>query len=392
MRALASVIPLALLTLCVHAKTPLPDSAIESVRVHEVVEQMHSAINRSDLGAYMALIDPDDPVFLTEQRAWIADLDAHPVKDIKLTVRSDQPVRLLDDATAVAPIEITWRIPGEDRDRRCAYDALFRPVGAVSGQWVFAGRDWDIHLLDTPGVRIYADAGHEHLAKLAQARVPVLRDAIAADLGRDLSQGNLSEIVVKIYPDMNALQASIYLAYNDPLAGWNEPGESIKILARDTLEQSRLDPLLAHEIGHAVSFEFGPDINTAPWWTLEGIAEVAAGLFRDSWDRQNKRITAWARKDDLRDWSLLADFRGEANNHGRWVYLQGWSMIDYIGRTFGTDARNAWFEQLAHDHTLDEASRATLKISFDQLDTQWRQSLLDRDTQEADPDEGDSGS
>ncbi len=393
MRSLA-LISLALCSACALADAPLPADAIESLRVHELIDRMRDAINRADTGAYMALVDADDPMFMTEQRAWASDLIAHPVEDIGLALAWGQPVRLLDDGAAIAPLEISWHIHGEELDRHFAFDALFRPIGDPGGQWVFAGRAWGVNLLDTPGVRVYADEQHEGLARLAQSRVPAIRDIIAENFGRDLIQGDLREIVVKIYPDMASMQASISLSYTDPLSGWNEPGESIKILGRDGLDQEHLDPLLAHEIGHAVSFEFGPDIITAPWWSLEGVAEVAAGLFRDSWDRQNARITAWALKDDLRDWPLLADFRGEANNHGRWVYLQGWSMIDYITRIFGTHARNAWFEQLAKGRTLDQASQAALKISFDQLDARWRQSLLSQtaqDAQEADPDEGDSG-
>ena len=56
------------------AGTPLPDNAIEAVRVSEVVESMQSAIERLDSGAYMAQINPSDPVLATEHRAWFAEL------------------------------------------------------------------------------------------------------------------------------------------------------------------------------------------------------------------------------------------------------------------------------------------------------------------------------
>ncbi|HCT45827.1 MAG TPA: hypothetical protein DF699_11500 [Phycisphaerales bacterium] len=154
--------------------------------------------------------------------------------------------------------------------------------------------------------------------------------------------------------------------------------------------QDRLDPLLAHEIGHAVSFEYGPVINAAPWWSLEGVAEVAAGLFRDSWERKNKRIVRLAETDNLRRWEQLGDFKGEAVSHGMHVYLQGWSMIDYIDRTFGKDTRNAWFTRLGHGDTLDEASTTVMAIPFEQLSDQWRRSLLEQVSD--DEDQGASGS
>ena len=358
------------------ADSPLPADAIESIRVNQLLSAMESAIAVADTGAYMALVDMSDPVFATEQRAWITDLQSHPVDDVEVSLAWSEPVRLQSDGSAIAPIEITWHIEGEELDRHFAYQALFEPMGASNGQWVFAGRAWDIFDNSTPGVRVYADGAHEDLAHLCADRVEHLRDTIAENMGFDYADTEPKEVVVKVYPDMSSLQASIYLSYTDSLSGWNEPGESIKILGRENYTTQRLDPLLAHEIGHAVSFEFGSEINLAPWWTLEGIAEVAAGLFRDSWASKNKSIVHLAKKDDLRDWALLADFRGEANNHARHVYLQGWSMIDYIDRTHTIKVRNAWFAQLATGSTLDEASKAALGISFETLNTNWHQSLL----------------
>lgn len=357
------------------ADAPLPDNAIEALRVSEVVASMQSAIERLDSGAYMAQINPSDPVLATEHRAWFAELSVAPVENLRIEIDPNTEILLENNGSIIAPIVYTWQVPSEDNPRRYDMPARFAPIGTPHGQWHFIGRAWDIAITDTPGVRIYCDEEHADIANMASERVPVLRDAIAKDMGIDPNGGDLHEVVVKIYPKMRELQASIYPSYTAGISGWNEPGESIKILGRDKMKQDRLDPLLAHEIGHAVSFEYGPQINLAPWWTLEGIAEVAAGLFRDSWERKNQRIASLAQTNNLRDWNLLADFKGEAVNHGMHVYLQGWSMIDYIDRTFGKDARNAWFIQLGHGDTLDQASREVLGLPFDQLDTQWRASL-----------------
>jgi len=357
------------------ADAPLPDNAIEALRVSEVVASMQSAIERLDSGAYMAQINPSDPVLATEHRAWFAELSVAPVENLRIEIDPNTEILLENNGSIIAPIVYTWQVPSEDNPRRYDMPARFAPIGTPHGQWHFIGRAWDIAITNTPGVRIYCDEEHADIANMASERVPVLRDAIAKDMGIDPNGGDLHEVVVKIYPKMRELQASIYPSYTAGISGWNEPGESIKILGRDKMKQDRLDPLLAHEIGHAVSFEYGPQINLAPWWTLEGIAEVAAGLFRDSWERKNQRIASLAQTNNLRDWNLLADFKGEAVNHGMHVYLQGWSMIDYIDRTFGKDARNAWFIQLGQGDTLDQASREVLGLPFDQLDTQWRASL-----------------
>jgi hypothetical protein len=358
------------------ASAPLPQNAIESMRVHEVVGAMQSAIERGDAGGYMAQVNPSDSVLVTEHRAWFAELSVSPVEALRVGIDPGEPIVLEDDGSVIAPIAFSWQVPSEDKPRVYKMPARFEPIGAVHGQWHFAGRAWEIALLDEPGVRIYCDEKHEQLAQLALERTPILRDAIAEDMGVDPNGGDLHEVVVKIYPKMRELQASIYPSYTAGISGWNEPGESIKILGRKDMGLDRLDPLLAHEIGHAVSFEYGPEINYAPWWTLEGVAEVAAGLFRDSWDRKNKRIATLAQQDNLREWDLLADFKGEAIHHGLHVYLQGWSMVDYIDRTFSKDIRNAWFVQLGEGDTLDEATRSAIGISFEQLDAQWHDELM----------------
>lgn len=365
------------------ASVPLPSDSVQAMRVQQVVETMQSSLERLDSGGFMAQINPSDPVLMTEHRAWFAELSVSPVNDLLISLDQDEPIILQDDGSVVAPMNITWQVPSEDKQRRYDMSARFEPIGSSEGQWHFAGRAWEIALTDTPGVRIYCDQKHEKIALLALERVPEIRNRIAQDMGIDPGKGDLHEVVVKIYPRMNELQASIYPSYIAGISGWNEPGESIKILGRNKMEQDRLDPLLAHEIGHAVSFEYGPVINLAPWWSLEGVAEVAAGLFRDSWDRKNTRIAKLAQRNDLRDWPLLADFKGEAVNHAMHVYLQGWSMIDYIDRTFGKDARNAWFTRLGQGETLDQATSTVMHMSFDRLDAQWRAELnaveLDQD-------------
>jgi len=355
------------------------ETLLANARVREVIGAMNSAIEAGDVGAYMSRIDPSQAVFLTEQRAWITDSILEGVQAIEYAFLEEPGVTEHANDALVARIGIRWSLDGDgplrgDEPWNMVYMARFVPLGSAEGGWVFAGPAWHFDLYDeATNVRVLATEDHEANAQLALERAPEILTMVEEDFGKDLS----TELVIKVYKKMKSLQASISPAYTDPLAGWNEPGESIKILGRSRVSQASLDPLLAHEIGHAVSFEFGPEINKAPWWTLEGIAEVAAGLFRDSWESKNQRITNMAKKDNLREWEQLADFKGEATDHAMHVYLQGWSMIDYIDRTFGKDQRNAWFGELGTGATLDQASMRTLGLSFDELDAQWYQSLMD---------------
>lgn len=330
------------------------------------VGAMESAVLRSDSGAYMAVVDSADPVFAEEQRKWARDLRVRPVDSISLAV-SGTPAPMDGDAWFV-PLTVSWRLPGEDANRSVAFDAVFRPVGLPGGAWVYAGRVWEQFQGD--GVRVLVepgDADAEEMAGYLVGRVGDLLRSVEAELEQELSV----EPTIKIYPDMKSLQASIALSYTDSLGGWNEPGESIKLLGRRGMVGPRLDATVAHEIGHAVSFEYGQAIITAPWWSLEGIAEVAADPFRT---RSNANAAAGlARAGRLMPFASLADFRGEAMNHGRQVYVQGRSMLAYIGERFGRTVRNDWLRAMGAGETLDEASVRVLGMAFDVLESEWRE-------------------
>jgi hypothetical protein len=345
----------------------VPATAAETAAagIGRVVEAMEHAVRRADSGAYMAMVDASDAVFAEEQRKWARDLRVRPVAAFDLSLGGPPEPR--GDGVWAAPLSVSWRLPGEETDRGVSFDALFRPVGLPTGAWVYAGRVWEE--LHGDGVRVLVQPGDADAAEMAGylvGRVGAILDSVEAELEQPLSV----EPTIKIYPDMKSLQASIALSYTDALGGWNEPGESIKLLGRRGMAGPRLDATVAHEIGHAVSFEYGAAIITAPWWSLEGIAEVVADPFRT---RPNAdAAAALARAGRLMPFAALSDFRGEAMNHGRQVYVQGRSMLAYIGARFGRTARNDWLRAMGAGATLDEASVRVLGVPFGTLESDWR--------------------
>ncbi|MCA9303712.1 MAG: hypothetical protein KC996_06290 [Phycisphaerales bacterium] len=353
------------------ASAPVPGVSAVGERIDSLLVEMEDAIARKDAGAYMALVDTTDSVWATEQRAWVSDLSVNPVEDVTVSRVWDSTIELTESGDAVTTIDIVWYVPGEELDRSFTFDAVFRPVGLADGRWVYGGRAWRETHDEVDGVVVCGDGQFDGLDDRIAGRVPALKAGVEALMGVTLD----ADIVVKVYPDVSSLQASIALSYTDPLSGWNEPGESIKILGRDGLDGEGLDTLLAHEIGHAVSFAMGEQIINAPWWVLEGIAEVSADLYREDTDGRMNRIVKLASEDDLRDWSQLADFRGEANNHAMHVYLQGWSMVHHVSAFYGEEKRNAWLAAMGQGKTLDEATRDAMGISFASLDRQWRAML-----------------
>src|SRR5581483_5857310 len=152
--------------------------------------------------------------------------------------------------------------------------------------------------------------GYPAAMKLAAALLPAL-EAIYDAAGADLAVAPAAKTVVKLYPSEELLQGSIYPSYTQPLSGWNEPNEAIKIRLRDGATAAGLKVVLAHEFTHDLLFALAGGTHGAyPWWVEEGTAEYEAGAFlgeqgRLERDAAFRRVVAGG---GLVDWDAIADF------------------------------------------------------------------------------------
>jgi len=337
------------------------------------LETMQAAVLSGDSGAYMAKIDTTDSKFATEQRAWITDLLRNPVSSFRIEPL-EELITGITGRAGMMHIRFHWTLKEDQIERAIEFNAIFRTMGdEPDGPWLFSGRGWEIKLASEIGLRVLADLQHQELATNVLDVVPGIQSTVESKLKLKLS----SPLAIKIYPSVQELQYSIAPGYINMLSGWNEPGESIKILGRDSVSADRISSLLAHEIGHAVSFEFGPEIINAPWWSLEGIAELVADEYRSSPAEDREiGIAKQIQRGDRRSWDQLSDFRGEAVNHSMYVYSQGWSMVRYITQRFGKRARNNWFKAMGNGESVHEATQKVLKVSFDDLDREWESAMI----------------
>ena len=334
---------------------------------------MQGAVLNGDSGAFMAQIDTEDPKFATEQRAWFADLSRNPVSEFRIEPL-EELITGITGRAGMMHIRFHWTLREDQIERSIEFNALFSPMGdEPDGPWLFSGRGWEIKLDSGSGLRVVADRPHNELAASVLEVVPDIQRFIEKNLKLTLSE----PLTIKIYPTVQELQYSIAPGYINMLSGWNEPGESIKIIGRDSVSAKRISSLLAHEIGHAVSFEYGPEINIAPWWSLEGIAELVADEYRSTPPEEREiGIAKQVARGDRRTWEQLSDFKGEAVEHSMYVYSQGWSMVRFITQRFGKRARNSWFEAMGHGSSVQEATKSVLKISFEDLDREWESEMI----------------
>ncbi len=364
--------------------------------VEQAMAAMEKAVLAGDVAGYLKNVVPAtgshaDPVFRKEQENWAADLKLHVPEMFDLAVGDPGEKReVFGDDRAEFELTMSWRMPAREsgdgpggkggKDRAVSFPAVF--VRGGDGEWLFAGEQWVVidstEMLpdapaDTPmpAARAKAVAGLDEVAQRVLEVMPEVR--AHCEEGFELKVKHTQE--VKVYADMKHLQASIYLSYSDPLGGWNEPGESIKLLASPRTGKGSLRTLLAHEFGHVATFEMGPKATDMPWWLVEGVAELSAEKFASRGKDAAGFARTHAKAGTLAPWAEMTDFRKTPDKWMNHVYKQGQAMAGYVSEKYGRTTRNAWLREMAQGGTLDDATKHALGLSFDDLDTQWRASV-----------------
>lgn len=342
-------------------------------RVGALLDRMTKSVLEGDIEGYLAYVDRTDPVFWKEQQNWAADFKRHMPKEFSL--RFEPGAVVIRDGEAVVPLTMSWamELPWS-RARELTYTAR---LTEREGRWLFAGERWNV--LEGPGVKALFADGLGEVAKVVVELLPEVREHVDAGFGIHIQQ--VQE--VKLYSSMKHLQGSIYLSYADGLEGWNEPGESIKILARRKTGAAELRPLLAHEYGHVATFELGPRANEMPWWILEGVAELAAERYGNP-GVVNAMVRAWAGQGRLVPWERLSDFHTVKGQDQQHVYTQGHHMIGFISDRYGRSGRNTWLTAMSQGKSIDEATVQLTGMDFAGLDALWRKSLEKDDGDGAD--------
>lgn len=366
---------LALAALLLPSPAALAD---DDAAIAALLERMEAAVLKADTDAYLACIDRTEPEWAREQINWAADLSAHTPEAFDLTLTSEltaDPPAETSDLTA--DLRISWRLP-DARERHVRFPARF--THAEGDMWLFAGEDWStMSSADSQNVVLYLDDSLDEVAARVIQVMPEIREHVDEGFETSLDRPQ----VIKLYTNMTHLQESIYLSYTDPLGGWNEPGEAIKIIADPRMGARGLRTLLAHEYGHVATFTYSPDAsNNMPWWVAEGVAELAAERYtgRRAREAVNEIVQAWAKAGTLADWRDMADFRTTPANLQGHVYTQGHQFLGYLSERFDRPTRNRWLRLLAAGVEIDQASQEALGMGFDELDTQWRASLRPADT------------
>jgi hypothetical protein len=347
------------------APTPPPPPPDAAAAIDDLLRRRERAALARDRAAFLETVAVGEPEFAVEQANWFQDGALRPLVAYSLQVSE----LALDGDRATGEVEESWRLGDGRVGRSLRYEARFQ---READGWRFAGPNFAA----VEGAH-FAVRGYPSAAKLAAALLPVLEEIYGLTVA-DLGVAPAGRTAVKLYPSEEMLQGSVYPSYTQPLTGWNEPNEAIKIRVREGSSAAGLRPVLAHEFTHNLLFALAGGTHGAyPWWVEEGTAEFEAGAFLGV-DARFQRDLAFQRvvaAGGLVDWSAIDDFMTASPSAFPRAYDQGRSMVAYIGEAYGADRRNAWLRAMAGGADLDNATRTALGPSFEAVSRDWRARL-----------------
>ena len=338
-----------------------PTPALAEVR--QVIAAMEKAVVAADVEGYLRHVSHADPFFRQEQACWADDLKK--IKPESFEVKWENATVSADGRRVTGEMTWVWRLPKAKSDRKLPFPASFVHE---DGQWKFAGEVW-LHV-DSDRCRVlFLD---EKLRKEAEGIAEVFPE-IRRQVFADFEEQEPGLMQVKLYPRMQHLQASIFLSYVDGIAGWNEPGEAIKLLSmRQGGAGKTIRATLAHELGHAATWQMGPKSKNVPWWVQEGVAEQVSEFYTNKRRTSANTVAALIKSKQLCPWEKIHDFNPDSLKLSLQVYNQGHHMCAWLTDRYGKKKRNEWLRAMAGGQSLEEASKQVFGTPFSKLAEEWQ--------------------
>ncbi len=331
--------------------------------INDLLNNMETAVRAGDRETYLSYVDQSDPVFALEHQRWADDwTDLHPVEKFDLKIENLD----IGEDEATGDLTMMWSLKDNPQNQRAEFRAQFR-LGPDS-TWLYAGEWWaTVTTYDHFIVR--AAAGLDEVAEQIGEMLPGVY-ALTTD---SLEYEPDHVIEIKLYNQPEALVANTLLSL-PIISGWNEPGESLKLVTGASIDRKRIRFVLAHELTHQLTFDMAGDSHGAfPWWTEEGLAQyVASQLWSEAeQDDYLRQTQSAAEVSDLADWAEITDFNTTPLDLWRYVYPQGYAFVRFVTEQYGEDERNEWIDDMAANEGINEASEDAFNHTFAELDQEF---------------------
>lgn len=353
------------------ATTPSAPAATPEAAAVAELEELVTSMERAVLGGerdrYLDYVDLSDPVFALEHTRWVEDwAERTPATAYDLELSGIA----VDGSAATGMLTVTWStdpILSYNPPRSAAFAARFT---RDADGWRYAGEAWVTTEIERFVIRVAP--GLEGAAAEIADYLPGIYTDVTAAYGYEPT----GTPEIKLYTDSQSIVANTLLSLPD-IAGWNEPGEALKLVNRS---EPPLAPTIAHELTHFLGFDrAGTQRTRMPWWLDEGIATyIGAQVAGTPEDGRLAQVVAWEAGGELAPWDQMVVFEETPLDLWRYVYSQGYAMVRYITEELGVERRNAWLAAMATEMGIGEATQSVLGRSFDRLDRDFRDWLADR--------------
>ena len=356
-RRLLTFVLVLLLASSVGAQTTDFEDEIEAL-----VADMQEAVLAQDAERYLSYVDLSDAVFAREHSNWAYEwAEEDFLTDFELSI-SNLELAEDDEELAIADMRLRWESTLPEQTGLTARYAVQFIYNADDERWLYAGEYWVSTVTDD--FIVHAPIGFEAEVDDLVLILPEVYDSVTT--AYEYIPQNAMEI--KVYADSASLGATTLLSL--PLiGGWNEPGESLKIVGGNP---SYMPAIVAHEFTHFLTFDQAGTANPMmPWWLNEGIAEYLSRSFVPDYDPDalDGRVMAIQGLDadgGLVAWELMRVFEETPVELWGYVYPQGYTFVVFMSETYGREVRNEWLH-LMIDLSLEDATEAVFDMPFDAL-------------------------
>jgi hypothetical protein len=265
----------------------------------------------------------------------------------------------VDMQTAYVPLGVTltfhWELSSGDQ--------VVATTAEESALWIDTRFEWTAIATDQVTLHSYNLSGDFAKQVLDSAQ------STMTDLEQRLDLQRLQPIAIWVYGSGADFSGTRQTNIRETVAGMSYPGASVIAAVIPDGSNRELGRVLPHEISHQALFQatLNP-FNAPPLWFDEGLATHYQIGGTDHY--QDMVITAEA-NDALFDISSLTVSFPFQPAQATLAYASSWSMLEYIGETYGDVGIARLIDVFGQGMPPDEAVTEALGLSIEDLNASW---------------------
>lgn len=314
------------------------------------LKDLVKAVDDGDIEAFLSFQDGDNKVFFKEQKRWIETVVYKREKGFKYDLSLDN-IRL--DSADRGSMDFIVRVEdplGKKYNNRVTYLLINKGSWKISDMPYSSLRDGNITVNYLEGQREMAEKQLQNIKAILE-------------LYKSTFKWSPNNITVKLYKSSEEMAATIPWT---TLAGWNEAGESIKVLGVSGKDDTLL--YLAHEIAHNMLSDLTND--NASLYIHEGFATLLE--YSITRNKDGKLMLDYSKSDGFAQSAIKAvkekfisieEMNKLTYEQGYEIYFYGFLLTKYLVEERGLKQYITMSESLRKYPYRDERSEQKVELT-----------------------------